>query len=143
MRLAVTVPAPEAVRVTGVTADTAPVVMLNVADAEPCATVTEAEGAATAALELESLTITPPAPAGPDSVTVPDPLCPLVRLLGVTLRLARVGDAGFTVIPNDSFTPRYEAESITDVVTVTGASEAVNEPDVAPCGMTSVAGTPV
>jgi hypothetical protein len=62
-----------------VAATTAPVVTLNCAVAAPARTVTVAWGVA-AALVLDSVTTSPPAAAGPDSVTVPVVPAPPVKV---------------------------------------------------------------
>ncbi len=64
------IPPPDAVIVTAVMEVTVPAVAVKVAVIAPCATVTEA-GTVAAALELESVRMTPPAGAGVPMVTVP------------------------------------------------------------------------
>jgi hypothetical protein len=71
VRLALTVaPPPDAVIVTGVMDVTVPAVAVNVAEVDPCTTVTEA-GTVAAAFELDSVTVIPPVGAGAAMVTVP------------------------------------------------------------------------
>jgi hypothetical protein len=65
---------------TGVAVDTGTVVMGKVAVDAPLATVTVAGTAATGALLLDSVTVTPAATAGPDSVTVPVEPFPPIKL---------------------------------------------------------------
>lgn len=93
----------DAVSVTGVDADTLPlVVMLNVTDVDPCGTVTLA-GTVAAVLELRSDTVAPPVPAADVRVTVPVPDWPPVIVLGLTEMLLSVGDGlagGLTVRAN-------------------------------------------
>lgn len=70
------------------------VVIVNVADEAPAATVTLA-GVVAAALLDESDTTSPPVPAGPLSVTVPVELIPPITVEGATETL--VSDAGLMV----------------------------------------------
>jgi hypothetical protein len=63
-----------AVNVAAVEELTAPAVTVNVADVEPCGTVTLAGTVAAAVLELESETTTPPVAAADVRVTVPVPV---------------------------------------------------------------------
>jgi hypothetical protein len=70
--------------------------MLNAADVVcPAATFTLDGTMAAAGLLLESETVTPPAGAGPVSVTVPVPVAPPVTLDGFSVTTATTG--GFTV----------------------------------------------
>ncbi len=104
--------------VTDVTVDTVPPVTVNVAVVAPCATVTLA-GIVSPAGELDKLTVAPPDPAGLLSVTVPVAEPPLAIELGATARLDKAATGGFTITPNVSFTPRYEAVSVAEVTAVT------------------------
>lgn len=71
-----------AVRFTFVLVDTANVCTLNVTRSDPAATVIVAGMAATAALELESVTCAPPAGAAPSSTTVAVDVAPPVTISG-------------------------------------------------------------
>lgn len=90
---------------TGVEELTRPVFTENGAELAPCGIVTVAGTLAAELLELESETITPPAPAAPDSLIVPAPVRPLTMAEGLTEMLLKVAGAGSTVIPKVSFTP--------------------------------------
>jgi hypothetical protein len=63
-----------AVNVAEVAVVTVPAVTVNVADIEPCATVTLEGTLAAVVLELESETTTPPLPAASVRLTVPVPV---------------------------------------------------------------------
>lgn len=91
----------EAVSVTEVEVVTVPVVTENVAEVEPCGTVTEA-GTLTAAFGLESDTTAPPEGAAEAKVTVPVPDWPLTMEAGDTEILLSEASAGSTVNPNVS-----------------------------------------
>jgi len=90
--------------VAGVDALTLPVVTENVAEVDPCGTVTLA-GTTAAVLELDSATTTPALPAAAVRFTVPVPDWPLTMVLGLTETLVSAGIGGFTVIPNVLLTP--------------------------------------
>jgi hypothetical protein len=81
------------------------VVTENVAEVEPCGTVTETGTLAAAVFELESDTTAPPEPAAEARLTVPVPDCPLTMVLGVTVTLLRTGGGGLTVRPKVSLAP--------------------------------------
>jgi hypothetical protein len=98
-------PAYAAVKVTAVEAVTLPVVTLNVAELDPCGTVTDAGAPATAEFELEIDTATPPDPAALVSVTVPVLDWPPVMELGLTETLLNAAGGGFTVIGKVALTP--------------------------------------
>jgi hypothetical protein len=99
-------PAYAAVKVTGVEVVTLPVVTLNVAEAEPCGTVTEAGAPAIEALELEIDMVAPPVPAAAVRLTVPVPDCPLVMELGLTEMPLRAPGSGLTVTLEVALTPK-------------------------------------
>ena len=84
-------------RVTDVVILTIPVVTVNVAEVEPCGTVTNDGTLLTAAFELDNDTVAPPAPATDERLTVPVPDWPLTIALGLTERLLRLGNCGLTV----------------------------------------------
>jgi len=85
--VAVLLDAPSVPVITGVTAlATAVVVIVNVAEVAPCATVTVA-GTVAAALLDASVTTLPPAGAGPVSVTVPVDDAPPATLVGLSVTL--------------------------------------------------------
>jgi len=95
----------EAVRVAAVEELTVPAVTVNVAEVEPCATVTLAGTLAAVVLELESDTAIPPVPAAPVRVTVPVPDWPLTIVLGLTETLVRAAGGGLMVRPNVTLAP--------------------------------------
>ena len=103
----------------------------------PPATVTVAGNAATAALLLDSVTITPPATAGPDSATVPVEPFPPTKLLGYTEILSTAG--GFTVSDDVLVTPKVAVIAV-GVATDTGAVAIENITEVAPPGIFTVPG---
>jgi hypothetical protein len=78
---------------------------VNVAEVEPCATVTLEGTLAAAVLELESETVTPPKPAATDRVTVPVPVWPLVIVLGLTETPLKAAAGGLMVTPEVLLTP--------------------------------------
>ncbi len=78
---------------------------VNVAEIEPCGTVTLEGTLAAVVLELESETATPLAPAADVRVTVPVPDCPLTIVLGLTEMLLKAGAGGLIVTTNVLFTP--------------------------------------
>ena len=82
-----------------------PAVTVNVADVEPCATVTLEGTLAAVALELERDTTTPPEPAASVRVTVPVPVWALTIVLGLTETLLSAAGGGVTVTPKVAFTP--------------------------------------
>jgi hypothetical protein len=90
--------------VTGVEALTLPAFTVNVAELDPGGIDTLEGTLATAGLELESDTATPPAPAGAVRLTVPVPVSPLMMLPGLTATLLSAGGGGLTVIPKVAFT---------------------------------------
>ena len=77
-----------------------PAVTVNVADIEPCGTVTLEGTLAAVVLELESDTDTPPVPAAAVRVTVPVPVCPLTIVLELTEMLLSAAAGGLMVTPN-------------------------------------------
>ena len=89
---------------TDVAVVTLPVVTENVAELEPCGTVTETGTLAAAELELESDTTAPPGPADVERLTVPVLDCRLTTMLGLTETLLSVGATGLTVMPNVAMT---------------------------------------
>ena len=76
---------------------TVPVVTVNVAEADPCGTVTNDGTLPTAEFELDNDTIAPPAPATDERLTVPVPDWPLTTALGLTEKLFRLGNDELTV----------------------------------------------
>jgi hypothetical protein len=78
---------------------------VNVADVEPCATVTLEGTLAAVVLELDSDTATPPVPAASVRLTVPVPVWPLTIVLGLTETLLRAAAGGLTVTPNVTLAP--------------------------------------
>ena len=98
---------------------TLPAVTENVAEVEPCGTVTDERTFATEEFELESDTTAPPEPAGPERLTVPVADCPLTIVSGLTDVPMSLGGGGLMVKPNVSLTPRYAAINVTGVGVVT------------------------
>jgi hypothetical protein len=84
---------------------TLPAVTVNVAEVEPCGTVTVAGTLAAEVFELESDTDMPPLPAAAVRVTVPLPDWLLTIVLGLTETLLRAGGGGLMVRLNVLFTP--------------------------------------
>ena len=82
-----------------------PAVTVNVAEVEPCATVTLEGTLAAVVFELESETATPPVPAASVRVTVPVPVWALTIVLGLTETLLSAAGGGVTVTPNVLLTP--------------------------------------
>ena len=78
---------------------------VNVAEVEPCGTVTLAGTLAAVVLELKSDTATPPDPAADVRLTVPVPDRPLTIVLGLTETLLKTTGGGLTVTPNVLLTP--------------------------------------
>jgi hypothetical protein len=134
-------PASLAVIVAGVEEETAPVTMVKVALVAPCATVTFA-GAPAAGLLLASVTVSPPAGAADDNVTVPCEFEPPVTLVGFSARLLRLagGGGGVTVRMADRDAPLYAAVSVTLVFDVTAVVVAGKVALVAPAATVTLDG---
>lgn len=117
------------------------VAMVAVADVTPAGTVTLAIVAAPG-VKLVSLTRSPPAGAGPVSVTVAvDEVPPLTDLgLNVSVETAAAG-AAVTVSSVVAVVPPYEAEMFTSVVLATADVVTVNVLVVLPFMIDTVAGT--
>jgi hypothetical protein len=129
----------EAVMTTAVGAETGVVVIVNVADVLPAATVTLVGTDATAGLALDRVTAKPPVGARPVSVTVPVELLPPVTVAGLRVRVDRAG--GFTVSVPVLLTPPADAVTTTAVWFATGVVVIVNVADVVPAATVTVAGT--
>ncbi len=120
------------------TAETAVVEIVKVADVAPAATVTLAGRVALAELDV-SVTTEPPGPAAPDRVTVPVEEVPPVRVDGDKVTLESV--AGVIVRVAVFVTP-FELAVIVEVsVLDTATVVIVNVPVVAPAATVTVAGT--
>lgn len=78
---------------------------MNVAEVEPCGTVTFAGTLAAVVLELDRDTTTPPDPAADVRLTVPVPDSPLTIVPGLTETLLRAAGGGLTVMPNVALAP--------------------------------------
>jgi hypothetical protein len=130
-----------AVIVTGVEDETALVTIVKAALVPPCATVTFAGTPAAGAL-LESVTVSPPAGAADDNVTVPCEFEPPVTLVGFTARLLRPagGGGGVTVRTADRDAPLYAAVSVTLVFDVTAVVVTGKVPVVAPAATVTLDG---
>lgn len=120
---------------------TLPPVTENVADVDPCGTVTVAGTLAPAVFELESDITAPPLPAGPVRVTAPVPDWPATIVLGLTEILLRASAGGLTVIPNVEVAPEYEAVKVTGVELLTLPAVTENVAEVEPCGIVTDDGT--
>lgn len=132
VRFVEAVPAPEAVIVTPVEVVIDFAVTVNAAADAPAATDTVAGTVAAAVFELTSEMVMP-AGAGLESVTVPDAVCPEATVDGVTETLCKFGKAGgFTVTPNDSVTPRYDAFNVSNVAAAAADGAKEKEADVEP-----------
>lgn len=117
---------------------TALVVTLNVAEFAPAATVIVA-GTLAALLLLETVTETPAAGAGPESVTVAETFVPPVAVAGV--RLIESGTAAATASVPLLVVACTEAVIVAVVDATTGEVEIGNELEVEPAGTTMLAGT--
>ena len=118
-----------------------PAVTVNVAEVEPCRTVTVEGTLAAALFELKSETATPPVPAAAVSLRVPVPDWPVTILLGLTDRLLRAADGGLTVRPNVTLAPEQEAVTVTGVDVLTGPAFTMKINEAEPCGTVKVEGT--
>ena len=99
-------PESEAVNTMAVEAVTLPPFTENVAEVEPCGTVT-VEGTGTAVVfELPIDTTAPDEPAEPVSATVTVAVCPLEIVPGATVIPLKPAATGLMVKPNESLTPR-------------------------------------
>ena len=125
--------------VTGVEDPTPSVVTVNVFVEVPAATVTDAGTVAALVTEEERVTTTPPAGAGPVSVTVPVELLPPTTLAGATLTADRA--AGVTVRPAVWVAPTATPVIVTDVEDATAREVTVNVAVVAPEATVTLAGT--
>jgi hypothetical protein len=132
-------PAQTAVIVTEVEEATPSVVTVKVFVEAPAGTVTEAGTVAAPVFEEDSVTTTPPAGAGPVSVTVPVELLPPTTLAGATLAAERAG--GVTVRTAVFVTPAETPVIVTDVEAATARDVTVNVAVVAPAATVTAAGT--
>ena len=73
-------------------------VITNVAEFEPSATVTLGGTVAFFVSLLRSVTTTPPAGAAPFNVTVPVEVAGAVTVVGFTVRFARVEPSGIVIV---------------------------------------------
>jgi hypothetical protein len=138
VKLALTLTPPlEAVSTSGVTVVTVPAVAVKVAVVALCGTVTE-PGTDTAAFELESVTVIPPAGAAAEMVTVPWAVCPPRIEAGVMDKVE--GTIGLMVRLALRFTPSADPVITTAVAELTIPAVAVNEAVAAPCGTVTDAG---
>jgi hypothetical protein len=133
-------PVSDAVIVTGVEAVTAPADTVNVAEVEPCATMTLAGMPTTAVLGSDNQTVTPPNPAADVKVTVAVPECPLTIVLGLTEKVLRAG-GGLTVRAKVWVTPPKEADRVMPVTVLTLPVVTEKVCDVEPCGTLTETGT--
>lgn len=94
---------------------TGKVVTVKVALVAPAGTVTVAGTVAAPGRFAPRLTVTPPAGAPPDRVTVPVVEAPPVTLVGFTVKEVNVGRAGYTDKLLETVTPPPETEKATVV----------------------------
>lgn len=124
---------------TGVEALTLVELMVNVAEVEPWATVTDA-GTVAAELDGERVTVAPPDGAAALNCTVPVADWPLVTEPGEIDILARAAGRGFTVRFALTVTPEYDAEIVTGVEELTVAAVMVKVAEVEPWETVTEAG---
>jgi hypothetical protein len=132
------VPPEAAVIVAEAAVATAVVVIVNVPEVAPAATVTLAGGTALALLE-DKVTTSPPVGAGPVKVTVPVEDVPPTTDVGETVRL--VGTGGVIVSTFVTDVPPAVAVMVAAVEVPTGVVETVKFPPTVPAGTVVVAGT--
>jgi hypothetical protein len=118
---------------------TASEVTVKVADEDPPAIVTDAGTVAAAALSVERLTERPPLGACPERVTVAVEVAPPVKLVG--LRVTEETPIGFTVKGAEKLAVPAVAVMFAVAALLTTLDETLNVAEVAPDGMTTVAGT--
>ena len=119
-------------------AETALVVMVNVADVLPAGTATETGTCAADVLLLNSVTAAPLAGAAPLSVTVPVELLPPTTEVGFSVSDDKL--AAFTVSVALCEAPSIP-EIVADVLAATGLVVTANVADVLPPGTVTEAGT--
>ena len=119
-------------------AATGVVVMLNVAEVAPAATLTDA-GTVAEGSPPESVTTAPALGALPFNVTVPFGLPPPITLAGLTVR--DVSTAGLTVRMALPVVPLDVAEIVTSACAATGLDVTVNVFVVVPAATVTLAGT--
>jgi hypothetical protein len=120
-------------------ARTPSVVTVNVADAAPAGTVTDAGTVAFVVSELVSATLIPPVFALPFSVTVPVEGAPAMTEVGLRTRDAM--SAGLTVMDAVTLICCFTAEIVTGVAAATPRVVTANVTEVAPAGTVTKAGT--
>jgi hypothetical protein len=98
---------------------------------------------ATAELELDRVTVSPPEPAGAVRVTVPVDEIPPVTVAGLAVSEFKAGTAcaGFTVRAVDLLIPLKVAVRVADIAEDTDPVVRVNEADVDPWGTVRLGGT--
>src|SRR2546422_3651657 len=122
---------------------TVPVETVKLADDVPAATVTFGGTAATAGLELASVTSAPPAGAGPESVTVPVELEPPVTVDGLSVSDESLGrGGGVTVSVAVLVAPPAEAMMSTGVEEATTKVVIENDAELRPAPTVTLGGTP-
>ena len=124
-------------------ADTLAVVTVKVADAAPAGTNTVVGTLAAAVLELASAIVTPAAPAGLLSVTVPVAVPPPVTLPGdmPSELSADAAAAGFTEMVAVRVAPKYDAVIVDELTAVTVPVVIANVAETEPDGTVTAAGT--
>ncbi len=118
-----------------------PAIRVKVAEVEPCTTVTLEGMLATALLELDRETMTPPELAASVNVTVPVPVRPLIIVLGLTETPLRAAGSGSSVIPKAVLLLTYDAVKVTEVAVLTLPALTEKVVDVDPCGTVTFDGT--
>ena len=115
---------------------------VKLADDVPAATVTSAGTAATAGLELASVTSAPPAGAGPESVTVPVELEPAATVDGLSVSDESLGGGGgITVSVALLVAPSAEAMMSTGVEEATAKVVIENDVELTPAPIVTLGGT--
>jgi hypothetical protein len=116
------------------------VLTVKVALVAPAGTVTLAGSQAAPSL-TDSMTVAPPAGAGPLSVTVPVEEAPPTTVVGFSVSDESVAAAGVTVSEAVRATPLYDAEIVTDVDELTGLVLTAKVAVVAPLATVTLDGT--
>ncbi len=112
----------------------------KVVEVAPCGITTLVGTVAAFVFELESDTDAPPAPAAAERLTVPMPVCPLVRAVGLTETPVSVA-AGLTFTVKVLLTPESEAVIVAELLMLTLPAVTVKTVDAEPWGTMMLAGT--
>jgi len=142
VRLAVLVTPKIAVMVAEVLLATGVVVMVNVAEVAPAATVTLAGRCVAVVLLLDRVTTAPPAGAGPVNLTVPVDEIPPTTEVGLTLRpLPVTPSVGAVTVKLDVLVAPYVPVIVAEALLTTGLVGMVKLAVVAPAATVTLAGT--